>query len=386
MQQQYQCSNCGAPVALGVRFCGNCGALLAVGAKGGRGTSPWLRILVVFVAVVFLFGGISLAFGSCSPATTSPPSLPTSVPVINSFTANPTSINEGDSCTLAWDVTGAAAVAIDNGIGAVPASGDIETRPSTTTTYTLIAATTSRVTKSVTVTVTASPTPVTEPASLPPVTEPAWSPPERKYDSSLPTQMGAFRGKALWGDKPLVRGKVIAGKKNPNYEVIYIDEVITDTTDDEGNYELWVYPGMYYIGCIMPGSDRISYLGGYGHEVEIREAVTVNLHALDWSIKLLSPGVIQRGTDIITTENPPTLVWEEYDWAKYGETGYYQVEISTDDNDYFHSTVVQGKTESTSYAVPNPLKTGRYSWQVKAYTKTGKPIAGYIDKRYFLVP
>ncbi len=157
MQQSYQCSNCGAPVASGVRFCGNCGARLAVGAKGGRGTSPWLRILVVFIAVVFFFGGIPIALGTCSPATTSPPSLPTSVPVINSFTANPTSINEGDSCTLAWDVTGAAAVAIDNGIGAVPASGDIETRPSTTTTYTLIAATTGRVTKSVTVTVTASP-------------------------------------------------------------------------------------------------------------------------------------------------------------------------------------------------------------------------------------
>jgi hypothetical protein len=29
MQQQYQCSNCGAPVAFGVRFCGNCGLQLS---------------------------------------------------------------------------------------------------------------------------------------------------------------------------------------------------------------------------------------------------------------------------------------------------------------------------------------------------------------------
>jgi hypothetical protein len=28
MQQQYQCSNCGAQVAFGVRFCGNCGVQL----------------------------------------------------------------------------------------------------------------------------------------------------------------------------------------------------------------------------------------------------------------------------------------------------------------------------------------------------------------------
>ena len=28
MQHQYQCSNCGAPVAFGMRFCGNCGLQL----------------------------------------------------------------------------------------------------------------------------------------------------------------------------------------------------------------------------------------------------------------------------------------------------------------------------------------------------------------------
>ena len=28
MQQQYQCSNCGAPVAFGTRFCGSCGLQL----------------------------------------------------------------------------------------------------------------------------------------------------------------------------------------------------------------------------------------------------------------------------------------------------------------------------------------------------------------------
>jgi len=58
-------------------------------------------------------------------------------PVINSFTANPTSINQGQSSTLSWNVTGALTISI-SGIGVVTGTS-ISVSPSATTTYTLTA-------------------------------------------------------------------------------------------------------------------------------------------------------------------------------------------------------------------------------------------------------
>jgi hypothetical protein len=341
---------------------------------------------------MFLIATFTLVGPSCYEETTPPPPPP--APVINSFTANPATITKGDSCTLSWDVTGAESVVIDSGIGDVPSSGDIETKPSSTTTYTLEATNPARVTKSVTVIVTAPPPGATEPVPSPevtepvppaPVTEPASSTPKREYDSSLPTQMGAFRGKVLWGDKPVVKAKAVAGIQNPDDGPVDVDDLITETTDDEGNYEVWVHPFMYYVGCIMPGSDRISYWDEYGQLAEARQAIIMNLQAMDWSIRSLSPGVIKRDFSLVTEENPPTLLWEEYNWAKYGEKGYYQVEVITDDSDYYHNLVIDVSTESTSYTAPNPLKKGKYRWKVMAYTKTGKPIACNINERYFQI-
>jgi hypothetical protein len=122
------------------------------------------------------------------------------------------------------------------------------------------------------------------------------------------------------------------------------------------------------------------------HDVESGEVIEVNLKALDWSIELVSPGDTDYDTGSTITQNPPTLVWKKYDWAKYGdgEVGYYQVELGIYEDGY--NTVMKVKTESTSYAVPNPLKTGKYKWEIKAYTKTEKQISGDIDELYFLVP
>jgi archaellum component FlaG (FlaF/FlaG flagellin family) len=163
--QQYQCPSCGAPVALGARFCGACGALLVADVQEPRkGTSPWLIVLVIFIAIVFIGGGLLLALDkgyriSLHP-TTKPttPSILTSQPIINSFKADPENINTGDNCTLSWDVTGATSIIIDNGIGSVAGSGSITIWVPTTTTYTLTAANTvGNVTKSVLVTVTNTP-------------------------------------------------------------------------------------------------------------------------------------------------------------------------------------------------------------------------------------
>ncbi len=75
-----------------------------------------------------------------------PPSPPTSVkpptpsaPVISSFTAEPTSIERGQSATLRWSISGATDMTVDQGLGAVQSSGSRSVYPSSTTTYTLTA-------------------------------------------------------------------------------------------------------------------------------------------------------------------------------------------------------------------------------------------------------
>ncbi len=61
------------------------------------------------------------------------------LPVIDSFTANPTSIISGNSSTLSWQTTGATSVSINQNIGAVSLDGTRSVSPTTTTTYTLTA-------------------------------------------------------------------------------------------------------------------------------------------------------------------------------------------------------------------------------------------------------
>jgi hypothetical protein len=64
---------------------------------------------------------------------------PPSVPIINSFSAIPSTITVGESSTLSWSVTDATSVTIDNGVGTVALSGSTTVSPTTTTTYTLTA-------------------------------------------------------------------------------------------------------------------------------------------------------------------------------------------------------------------------------------------------------
>lgn len=60
-------------------------------------------------------------------------------PIIIFFSADVTTITEGDSATLNWEVTEATAVTIDPGIGLVDLIDFISVSPTVTTTYTLTA-------------------------------------------------------------------------------------------------------------------------------------------------------------------------------------------------------------------------------------------------------
>jgi hypothetical protein len=77
-----------------------------------------------------------------------------SLPVIISFTANPSTIAAGSYSTLQWNITGATSASIDQGVGALSSSFGEEVSPVTTTTYTLTATNSAgSVTASTTVTV-----------------------------------------------------------------------------------------------------------------------------------------------------------------------------------------------------------------------------------------
>jgi len=73
------------------------------------------------------------------PAPVTTPAPPPAAPTVASFTAEPSSIERGQSSTLNWSVTGSSSVSIDNGIGAVSASGSRRVFPGASTTYTLTA-------------------------------------------------------------------------------------------------------------------------------------------------------------------------------------------------------------------------------------------------------
>jgi len=64
---------------------------------------------------------------------------PPSVPIINSFTADSITIDQGDTVVLNWAVTDATSVTIDQSIGSVALTGSTSLSPTTATTYTLTA-------------------------------------------------------------------------------------------------------------------------------------------------------------------------------------------------------------------------------------------------------
>jgi hypothetical protein len=76
--------------------------------------------------------------GATTPTPTPTPT-PGGLPVINYFTASPSSIFTGDSATLNWNVSNATSINIDHGIGTVGPSGVTPVFPTTSTNYTLTA-------------------------------------------------------------------------------------------------------------------------------------------------------------------------------------------------------------------------------------------------------
>jgi len=123
----------------------------------------WSVIWIAIALVVFAAGCKKKA--ASVPPPPPPPKeeakpQPPAAPDISEFSAEPSTIERGQSSTLKWSVSNANEISIDNGVGSVQASGSRSVYPSETTTYTLRATGPGgTLSKSATVTVTAPPPP-----------------------------------------------------------------------------------------------------------------------------------------------------------------------------------------------------------------------------------
>jgi peptidoglycan-associated lipoprotein len=98
------------------------------------------------------------------PTPPQPPAPKPQAPRIDTFVADPTAIQRGQSSTLRWSVANATNMSIDQGVGAVQANGTRQVNPGNSTTYTLTASGAGGMdTRSVTVTVNAAPPPPPKP-------------------------------------------------------------------------------------------------------------------------------------------------------------------------------------------------------------------------------
>ena len=130
------------------------------------------------VGAVVLALSLLVVVSACKKKVPPPPPPPPPAPVtqapppakaaINSFTAEPGTVEKGQSATLSWSISNATDMSIDNGIGAVQSQGTRQVFPSQTTTYTLTAnGPGGSDTRSVTVNVTTPPPPPPPPPAAP---------------------------------------------------------------------------------------------------------------------------------------------------------------------------------------------------------------------------
>jgi len=92
----------------------------------------------MWALVIALSMVVFLAACAKKPAPPPPPPPPAPTAPTASLSANPNTINQGQSTTLTWQTTNATDVSID-GIGAVDTSGSRQVTPADSTTYHLVA-------------------------------------------------------------------------------------------------------------------------------------------------------------------------------------------------------------------------------------------------------
>jgi peptidoglycan-associated lipoprotein len=135
----------------------------------------WSVIWIAILLAVFASGCKKKAAPPPPPPPAPAPAPappPPAAPDISQFSAEPSSIERGQSSTLTWSVSNANQITIDNGVGTVQASGSKGVYPNDTTTYTLRATGPGgTLSKTATVNVTAPPPPAAPQATKAPLSE-----------------------------------------------------------------------------------------------------------------------------------------------------------------------------------------------------------------------
>jgi len=96
------------------------------------------RLAWIIIAILLLIG-LSVTAVSCITVVVPDAEQGGSLPVINSFIADPNSITLGAYSMISWSVSNATRVSIDQGMGSVGLTGSTSVSPDMTTTYTLTA-------------------------------------------------------------------------------------------------------------------------------------------------------------------------------------------------------------------------------------------------------
>jgi hypothetical protein len=109
-----------------------------VALTGRRAVMP--SATTVYILTATNASGVS-ATATAQVIVSGAPSSPTpaALPVVNSFTASPSSIIVGELAALSWNVSNATSVTIDHGVGTFASSGNALVSPAATTTYILTA-------------------------------------------------------------------------------------------------------------------------------------------------------------------------------------------------------------------------------------------------------
>src|ERR1017187_259516 len=133
-------------------------------------------IICLALALAMFAAGCKKKVAAPPPPPPPPPKVeapppPPPAPSVAQFTAEPTSIQRGQTSTLRWEVSGSVtSVSINQGIGTVQSTGSSRVNPSDSTTYTLTATGPGgTITGSATVDVSAPPPPAPPPPPPPPV-------------------------------------------------------------------------------------------------------------------------------------------------------------------------------------------------------------------------
>src|SRR2546430_14165960 len=131
-------------------------------------SKSWRLVSLVLVLFLLILSGGCKKKAPVAPAAPPPPPLPPATPTVT-ISADPSTIEKGQSSTLTWSSTNATNVSIDQGIGDVSTSGSRSVSPSSSTTYTITAKGEGGIASATTrITVTTPPPPPAPPA---PVTE-----------------------------------------------------------------------------------------------------------------------------------------------------------------------------------------------------------------------